>query len=546
MKKRGFTLIELLAVIVVLAIILAIAIPSISNIINSSKESAFESDAKMVLKAAEYAKLANESFDPTTITKENMQEKIGVSSDNYSYVEFKTIGKELTVTLVGRSKWDGLISYGTMKNMAVKSSDYTFAITILKDNPAYVLKGYSYTEAGATATSPFDENISVSSTNDIDINTAGTYYVTYTATDSIGKTATAKREVIVTSSIDSGSIIDSVDKYSLPDGNYDIIANGETYPIELITIDGDITYSTGIVSLGSATADQRMVVAKYNGNLTIDSGVMVIAATRKKGMLIYVEGTLTNNGRISMTNRGAIAAGQNVYLWKNADGTYEYVPAVGASGGASVSIAYGGGWSINGKTGSAGSSRKTGGGGSGAAYANSVWSSAARANSGAGGAGTSYSGGAGGGAATAVEKTINGAAGSSTGGAGGRGYADYGGGYYAGGGAGNPGGLSANGTTTTAAIAQQTGTGGLLIVYANDLINNGIIESKGKSGAASTENNPGISSTIGGGSSGGGSINLFYKTSLTSGTVSAAGGSSVGGGGVGGAGSITSTQILNQ
>jgi type IV pilus assembly protein PilA len=49
MKRKGFTLIELLAVIVILAIILAIAVPSISNMISASSKSAFESNAKLVL-----------------------------------------------------------------------------------------------------------------------------------------------------------------------------------------------------------------------------------------------------------------------------------------------------------------------------------------------------------------------------------------------------------------------------------------------------------------------------------------------------------------
>ena len=36
-----------------------------------------------------------------------------------------------------------------------------------------------------------------------------------------------------------------------------------------------------------------------------------------KGMFIYCTGTITNNGTIDMTARGAKAVGQNVYLWKN-------------------------------------------------------------------------------------------------------------------------------------------------------------------------------------------------------------------------------------
>lgn len=50
--KKGFTLVELLAVIVILAIILAIAIPGISNVINSSKEQAYESQKELIVNAA--------------------------------------------------------------------------------------------------------------------------------------------------------------------------------------------------------------------------------------------------------------------------------------------------------------------------------------------------------------------------------------------------------------------------------------------------------------------------------------------------------------
>lgn len=51
--KRGFTLIELLAVIVILAIILAIAIPGVSRIIASSKKSALASSIAMLGRAIE-------------------------------------------------------------------------------------------------------------------------------------------------------------------------------------------------------------------------------------------------------------------------------------------------------------------------------------------------------------------------------------------------------------------------------------------------------------------------------------------------------------
>jgi len=63
-KNKGFTLIELLMVIVVIAIILAIAIPEISSLVKKSRINAFESNANMVLKAVKYQKLKDQSFDP--------------------------------------------------------------------------------------------------------------------------------------------------------------------------------------------------------------------------------------------------------------------------------------------------------------------------------------------------------------------------------------------------------------------------------------------------------------------------------------------------
>lgn len=51
-NQRGFTLVELLAVIVILGIIAAIAVPSIGNIIEKSKIDAVKSDAIQLINAA--------------------------------------------------------------------------------------------------------------------------------------------------------------------------------------------------------------------------------------------------------------------------------------------------------------------------------------------------------------------------------------------------------------------------------------------------------------------------------------------------------------
>lgn len=50
-NKKGFTLIELLAVIVILAIIMVIAVPRILDVINNSRNSAWNSNCKLVKEA---------------------------------------------------------------------------------------------------------------------------------------------------------------------------------------------------------------------------------------------------------------------------------------------------------------------------------------------------------------------------------------------------------------------------------------------------------------------------------------------------------------
>ena len=223
----------------------------------------------------------------------------------------------------------------------------------------------------------------------------------------------------------------------------DLVLNG-TDTVCGIVPTGNKEYEFGKSSdVGTASTNAKnTVVLKVEGNLTIEEGVKLTAVKSSsgyggpKGLIVYCTGKITNKGEISMTARGAKAAGQNVYLWKNSNDTWEYVPAAGANGGASLTVKYssyssqfGGDKTLSfaGKAGNAGTSRGTGGGGSGSVRHrcgyNYSGSSSWVTISGNGAAGSSYSGGAGGGGATWKNSKgdVVGGSGVNNGGAGGAG-----------------------------------------------------------------------------------------------------------------------------
>ena len=304
------------------------------------------------------------------------------------------------------------------------------------------------------------------------------------------------------------SILSILEKNDIPSGNWKFVVNGEEYQVHQYTLEGDQHWTTN-QSFGSAedvatanTNARNMVIVKVKGNVTIDENVTVgpyynSSYGGPKGFILYVTGTLTNNGTID-NSHGAKAEGQNVYLWKKEDGSYAYIQKEGAVGANSTPCCRAG------YSGANADEHQTGGGGAGAAYTKGR-------SGGAGSAGTSYSGGTGGGG---VFTSSNPTGGTANGGAGGVGRTG-------GNGAGNP----------------SWGTGGLLVIYANTLENNATIQANGSSGGGGS---------VGGGASGGGSVNVFYKEKTADGTMIANGGRGIGSakaGGSGGAGSVNQLQI---
>lgn len=276
-------------------------------------------------------------------------------------------------------------------------------------------------------------------------------------------------------------------------------------------------------------------------NLIINNDVTLTPPHRCKGLIIFTYNQLINYGTISMTSRGCVGAGQNIYLFKQ-----EFVPAVGGSGGAGQTLS-GSGVAAHGKNGNAGTKRSTGGGGSGGLRS---WGN--RATTGRGGNGGSYSGGAGSGGANSDGGggwAVASGNGSDAGGTGSNGVTGAGNssGYsiITTGGQGNPNGSwSSYRVTPTKFTCSVYGTGGLLIIFSNKFTNYNNIQSNGGDTIIPNQSPSNKSS---GGASGGGSINIFYNKIEQEGNVFANGGKQTAGytysGGAGGKGSVTFTQV---
>ena len=90
---------------------------------------------------------------------------------------------------------DMAVDYLTIQNQ--NSDTNPPAITLNGDTITIIEKYTTYTDPGATALDDIDGELSVTTSGTVDTDLAGTYIITYTATDSAGNTAQANRTVIV-------------------------------------------------------------------------------------------------------------------------------------------------------------------------------------------------------------------------------------------------------------------------------------------------------------------------------------------------------------
>ncbi|GHU08160.1 hypothetical protein FACS189431_3910 [Alphaproteobacteria bacterium] len=127
-------------------------------------------------------------------------------------------------------------------------------ITATGANPMTISQGSTFTDPGATASDAIDGDISgsITSTNNLNINTPGTYTVTYSVTNSFGLTATATRTIMVVANTGTNfTCTNAVQPWTAPaTGQYKLEtwgANGGAASNSVNNSKGG--YSSGVVNL---------------------------------------------------------------------------------------------------------------------------------------------------------------------------------------------------------------------------------------------------------------------------------------------------------
>ncbi len=155
-KKNGFTLVELLAVIVILAIILVIAVPKITDTIKNSKKASFESSAKTIAAQAEKKKMEKEILEDSGSI--NCSDVVKLSDTDYDSCSITFDGNIAKVSLVGKGKFEGLqIVNGTKDNATageIKLPEYGNAVDYING-----LFDYNASLNGLKKDNTGDENI---------------------------------------------------------------------------------------------------------------------------------------------------------------------------------------------------------------------------------------------------------------------------------------------------------------------------------------------------------------------------------------------------
>lgn len=228
MNKNGFTLVELLAVVIIIAIVITLLFPSVTDILNKSKNTVRDTQINRILDAAYDYTLKNTNYlpeygDTNYITLNDLKKHNLIDSD----IREATTNKKFEENLVISIRNVGKVHNNTSE-YSKKSGDYLYTVELDFMNtddfntkkPTIVFEGYNtnpivvnlnigdmYNPLNYTAssydsvdlTSKVIENIIYNSkrSDAVDTSSSGIYYINYSVVDSKGYSNYATVNVII-------------------------------------------------------------------------------------------------------------------------------------------------------------------------------------------------------------------------------------------------------------------------------------------------------------------------------------------------------------
>lgn len=170
MNKKGFTLVELLAVIVILALIMGIAIVSMSGVLNSAKESTMRETAASIISGVRNNLVLNNKlvtgdyyFDRSMLEKGGEDSPFGGKYKYGAYSDSKignvTVDKVSTGVYKVKDESSISCSKDAISFVHISSSNGTYEYKIcLSDGENYMFDTESNLLSGNAKLNPSDEN----------------------------------------------------------------------------------------------------------------------------------------------------------------------------------------------------------------------------------------------------------------------------------------------------------------------------------------------------------------------------------------------------
>jgi len=183
-------------------------------------------------------------------------------------VDTSTVGT-YTVTYTAT---DAAGNTSTADRTVTVTADVTAPVITVTSGTDSVVIGGSWTDAGATATDNLDSSVTVSTSGTVDVNTIGSYTITYTATDTAGNTATTTRTVSITATPDTTPPVVTVT------AGTDTIIAGNSWTDAGATATDDVDGTLSVTASGSVNTS---TVGSYTITYTAtDSAGNIGTATR--------------------------------------------------------------------------------------------------------------------------------------------------------------------------------------------------------------------------------------------------------------------------